>query len=195
MTMPGRRRSILAAMAAVLLVGAVALVVGLRPRGPTPGPLQPTDVVDSFGLPADDGSTISLVVEFRGETEAVATLRSVSLADPDAGLTLVGTGILTGPFEGYVLSSYPPGPLRPVEGTVIATKPGDRSGDIFFVLGIRTDLHEGSQSARGVWLDYTVDGVAHRALLPTLLTVCPKVAGGSCEGQPIESFKVPAPEG
>lgn len=193
--MPRRQRIIMAAIVAVLLVGAVAWVVGLRPGGLTPGPLQPTDVIDSFGMPAKDGSTISLVVEFRGETEVVATLRSVSLAEPDDGLTLVGSGILTGPFEGYVLSTFPPGPIQPVAGTVITTKPGDRSGDIFFVLGIKADLRQGPQSARGVWLDYSVESVDYRALLPTLLTVCPEPTSRSCEAQPIDSFEVPPPDG
>ena len=127
----------------------------------------------------------------RGETEVVATLRSVSLVDPDPGLTLVGSGILTGPFEGYVVKSYLPGTMKPIAGTVITTKPGDPSGDVFLVLGVRADLHQGRQTARGVWLDYTVGGVAHRALLPWLLSVCP--GSGNPYAEPLDSFEVPAP--
>jgi hypothetical protein len=191
--MKQRRRLIFIGSVAAVL-GAAVLAYGMLTRSPTPGPLQPTDLVQSFGTYAEDGSTLSLVVELRGEVPVVATLRSVTLADPDKGLSIVGSGILDTAFSGYVVKSFPPGPMTPVAGTVVTTKPGDPSGDVFIVLGIKTDLAGHPQSMRGVWLDYSVDGVIHRALLPWLLRVCPEPGSDACEFQPEDQFVFPAPD-
>ena len=185
----GRRVLILGAVAAALLaLGALAVVI-LRP--PSPGPLQPTELVQSFGTTVEDGSTLSFVVELRGEVPVVATLDSVSLADADAGLTLTDSGIQTSGFTGYVVKSFPPGDLEPVAGTEVTTRPGDPSGDVFIALGIKTDLSRGRQSAHGVWLDYTAHGVRYRALLPWLLTVCPGPGTEPCPNQAPDSFTFP----
>jgi hypothetical protein len=185
-----RRLAALLVVVAFLVVGALVFT---RTGAPSPGPLQPTGNVNSFGVWADDGSTLSLVVEYRGEHEVTATLRSVSLANADSGLTMVGTGILTSNFSGYTLKTFPPGSLKPIDGTVITTRPDDPSGDVFLVLGIKANLRAGPQFARGVWLDYEVGGQTHRALLPWLLTVCRNPVAGVCVGQDGSTFEMPTP--
>jgi hypothetical protein len=187
-----RRLIVLAVAAAAIFAGGIAYTS--RVRGPSPGPLQPTDLVQSFGTYAQDGSTLSLIIELRSDANAAARLDAVSLANADGGLILVGTGILTGPFEAYVVKSYPPGPMGPVAGTEITATPGDPSGDVFIVLGIKTDLRNGRQSARGVWLDYSVAGTPHRALLPWLLSVCPEPGTDPCPNQSPASFEMPTPD-
>ena len=84
------RRGLLAVLIVVIALAVMAVV---WQAGPAPGPLQPTGNVNSFGWPIDNGSTISLVVELRGEQQVTATLRGVSLADADPGLSLVDAGI------------------------------------------------------------------------------------------------------
>jgi hypothetical protein len=143
---------------------------------------------------ADDGSTVSFVVEYRGEQNVTATLNSVSLASPDAGLELVGNGILVDGYPGfYISNSFPAGQLMPVAGTTLVTAPDDPSADTFFDLGIRVRLGEQPQSLRGVWLDYTVRSVRYRALLPWLLTICRAPITGTCVGLPADEFSFPFP--
>lgn len=185
----GRVRLLLVAVvAAVAVVGALT-VIGLR--APTPGPLQPTGDVNSFGFYATDESTVTLIVQYRAEQSATAVLHALSLREPDPGLQVVDAGILTSDFEGaYHSRSFPPGDMTGVDGYVLETVPGPR-GDVFFVLGVRVDLSESPQRVRGIWLEYSVDSTRHKALLPWLFTICRDPVAGPCVGLGQEDFEWP----
>lgn len=185
-----RRLLLLAVAAAAIGIGAFLYVT--RSPANAYGPLQPSQFVESFGTTVDDGTTISFVVEYRGETPVTATLESASLVDPDPGLAVTSSSILKSSFQGYVIKSFPPGDLVPLEGTTYTTSPGDPAGDLFIVLGIKADLAGSNRSAHGVWLDYHVDGVHYRALLPWLLTVCPAPGTSPCPNQDPASFELPS---
>lgn len=187
------RRGGLVVLLALAAIGFVLIAASvLRATAPT-GPLQPTTTVNSFGIYADPGQTVSLVVELRGEQEATAVLDAVELANADPGLSLAASGVLVDGYPGaYVSLTYPMGELTPVNGYVVVTDPGNPGADVFINLGIATtsDL-SAPQSVRGVWLDYTVDVTRYRALLPWLLTVCSKPVVGTCMGQPPDEFSFP----
>jgi hypothetical protein len=183
------RRVAVVAIAVVITVVAIAYFAS---RGPARGPLQPTSNVNSFGLPVADGSTMSMVVELRGETATDATLRGVSLVSPDEGLALVDSGILVGGYPGtYISDQFPLGSLTPVAGSEISTDPTDPSKDVFINLGIKPTFGETPLSARGVWLDYDVAGVRYRALLPWLVTLCKAPTTETCTGINAEQFSFP----
>lgn len=184
-----RARGLLAVVIAIAVIAAIAILAG---RGPARGPLQPTTNVNSFGLPVADGSTMSLVVELRGEQAVSATLNGISLASADPGLTLADAGILVDGYPGrYVAESFPLGALAPIGGTTISTDPTDPTRDVFINLGIRADFGNSPLRARGVWLDYEVAGVKYRALLPWLLTVCRTPTTDTCAGIPAQDFSFP----
>jgi hypothetical protein len=186
----GRRDLLIAA--SVLVAAAIVAVAILVGRGPGGGPLQPSGNVNSFGLPADDGSTVSLVVELRGEHQTTAKLREVSLASPDPGLALVGDGILVNGYPGtYIETAFPLGPLAPLAGATISTDPADHTRDVFLNLGIRVSFASSRLSVRGVWLDYDADGASYRALLPWLLTLCETPVTGTCVGLRPDEFSFP----
>ena len=186
------RRLLLIAVATAA-VGLGAFVYLTRAPATAFGPLQPSQFVESFGTTVDDGSTISFVVEYRGETPVTATLESASLVDPDPGLAVTSGSILKSPFTGYVIKSFPPGDLASLEGTTYTTSPDDPSGDLFIVLAVKADLAGANRSAHGVWLNYSVDGIHYRALLPWLLTVCPAPRASPCPNQDPASFQLPTP--
>jgi hypothetical protein len=188
-----RVRRLLPTGLAAAAVGVGAFLYVTRSPADAFGPLQPSQFVESFGTTVDDGSTISFVVQYRGETPATALLESASLVDPDPGLVVTSASILVSPFTGYVIKSFPPGDVRPLEGATYTTSPDDASGDLFIVLGIRTELAGANRSAHGVWLAYSVDGSQYRALLPWLLTVCPAPSTKPCPNQDPASFQLPTP--
>lgn len=157
------------------------------------GPLEPLPIVNSFGVHAVDGSTVSLVVELRGGEAATATLRGVSLADADTGLTLVDSGLLVDGYPGtYLGRSFPLGRLGPINGAVVSISPDDSATDVFLNLGIRTTFGHSPLHARGVWLDYDVGTVSYRAFLPWLLTACDTPESVVCPAQPANEFSFPA---
>ena len=185
------RLGLVAILALLLAVAGIAYWLSVN-RAPTPGPLQPSDVVISNGMWGADGALISFVVGLRAEEPVTATLDAIALASPDPGLVLEAAGILVNGYPGTdVAPFFPLGPLEPLEGKTITTTPGDPAGDLFFNLGIRLDSDESPQSVRGVWLDYHVGATNHRALIPWLLTVCPTPITGICTALPGNEFSFP----
>jgi hypothetical protein len=189
MARPAVRLALIGGLAALAVTAGVIYV--LANRGPTPGPLQPTHNVNSFSLWVANGTTMSFMVDLRGELEVTATLDAVSLANPDPGVQLVDAGILDGYPGTFVADTFPLGPLRPIADTTITTAPDDPRGDVFINLGIRVDEGQAPRHIRGVWLDYHIGAAKHRALLPWLLSICPKPVTGTCENLPPEQFSFP----
>jgi hypothetical protein len=95
------------------------------------------------------------------------------------------------PPEGDAFEPFPRLELLPVAGAAIMTVHGDRTTEVDFVLGIRLTSDAPSLSARGVWLDYEVNGQQYRAMLPWLLSVCPEPVSTTCQTQPAREFSFP----
>jgi hypothetical protein len=160
---------------AFLLGGALVagfLTVVTQDRSPAEGPLRSVEVVNSFSFVVQAGNTFSLVVWHRSQEPVTATLRAVELIDADPRLQVVGSGISRVGLDAPRIAQFPPGPLIPVEGTVVTVDPTDPSTDLTIVIGLRAEAQGEQLHARGVWLTYEVDGQPYRARVPWLVTVC-----------------------
>ena len=171
-----------------MLAAAIACGVLIGCSGSPAGPLQPVRTVNSFGLPVERGRVFSFVFWHRSEVAVTATLRGVSLHDPDAGLELVDSGIARDELQDPFYSSFPPAALTPLAGAMVTVVPGDRASDVTFVLGLRATGNLDALAARGVWLDYEVSGRRYRVALPWLLRVCIEPVIGPCESQEPSQF-------
>lgn len=144
--------------------------------------------VNSFGFPVERGEVFSFVFWHRSEVPVTATLRRLGLIDADAGLELVGSGIARRELQNPFYSSFPPATMTPLEGATVTIVPGDPANDVTFVLGLRATGNSDTLAARGVWLDYEVDGRRFRAALPWLLRVCMEPVSEPCDSQDPSQF-------
>ena len=130
------------------------------------------DVVNSFSFEVGPGETFSLVVWHRSVEAATATIREVELADADPRLEVVGSGISPVGLDAPRIAGFPPGPLLPVDGTVVTVDPADPSTDLNIVFGLRSDATGQQLDVRGVWMTYEVNGQRYRTRVPWLVSVC-----------------------
>lgn len=184
-----RRWLVVVAILGGALVITLQTVVALN-RPPEQGPLRSVDVVNSFSFAVDPGETFSLVVWHRSEEPATATLRAVELIDADPRLQVMGSGISPVGLDAPRIAQFPPGPLMPVEGTVVTVDPTDPRTDLTIVFGLRADATGEQLDTRGVWLTYEVDGQRYRALVPWLVSVCVKPAD-QCSAQDPAEYELP----
>lgn len=188
---PGRHRECLPLRRpalSCLLAAAIACGVLIGCSGSSAGPLQPVRTVNSFGFPVERGQLFSFVFWHRSEVAVTATLRGVSLLDPDPGLELVDSGITLEELQDPFYSSFPPAALTSLAGAMVTIVPGDPSSDVTFVLGLRATGNLEALAARGVWLDYEVGGQRYRAALPWLLRVCIEPVARPCQSQEPSQF-------
>jgi hypothetical protein len=191
----GRRRfyALVTAVAVLAVVGAVYLKVAALATGP----LQNTHNVNAFGNVVDAGRPFSVVVFYRSEVAATATLLGISLADPEPGLELMGALVARGDVTTTFLDSFPPSPeqlpvgAEPLENKVVAVSADDRASEIDFVVGLRVNAPGIAPAAHGFWLDYEVNGSKYRALLAWLVRACSRPMQGPCPAPDPEAFEFP----
>lgn len=175
-------RRMLIPVAAILTLAAATAIAYLLLRDDSSGPFRPVDTVNSFGTWAEDGTTVSFVVQLRGTEPVTITLAGVSLVNPGPGLELVESGVLLDGYPGTYMSAkeFPLGRLAPIAGTTWTNSPGNPEADLFLNLGIRVGLDQSPQSIHGVWLNYHAGLLGYRAFLPWLLTICEPPITGTC---------------
>jgi hypothetical protein len=184
-----KRSRVIAGLALLAIVAATAYVVS-RPPGITGGPLQPSDNVNGFGHHVAPGGVASFVIQPRAAEPVTVMVNQLTLDGQTAGLEVLGSGVLRGPFPGYLVDGYSPDAIDPLIGTTRTFTPTQDAP--FLVIGLRAPGVDMSYSATGVWLDYTLNGRHYRALLPWQMTLCTTV-GELCNAPDGMMFSLPPP--
>lgn len=188
--MRSKRGLLIGGLATVVLLIMLTFLQAMKPM-PT-GPLQVSGPVNAFGLPVTADRPFSMVVFHRSERPATATLRGVSLVDPDPGLTVVGTGLAVEELLDPYYPDFPPrASLVPVGGHTVRVQPDSGGSELTFVIGLELASAVEEAAAHGVWLDYDVDGRSYRALVPWLVRFCRLPVAQPCQAPTITDFTLP----
>lgn len=181
-----RRRIVLGAGVACLLLAGVGTWAWMARRTQTPGPLwDSTYQASSIGFFVNpDVSFTYAYTTFHNSGAAPASLSSVHLITPTAGLSIANAFLLPAsqgrlvPVNAATFKQMPG--LLPLEGASVS--PGS---SFLIVLEMRVPV-AGAWSAHGIGLDYSAGGSSYQTNYPDLIHVCaPDVARGSCPSQPL----------